>query len=530
MEDRPHAPEGSFANHVRDQLDHLRLAQLSLAQSGPHLLSLCVPSVAFGVGAHKFLHVSVLTSSFLSIGVVVLCCVYACVGDPRKGRSQGFGAEVARLFHASEDDIIIGDATLSDLSDEEIKLLQYFRSITVDLKSEKAIFRTWSMVGGGKPGVGAQEQLSFTAIRYHASFLCYAVATITMRIPSFSYCGGEIILWVLENLLLKPKVFEFYLHYWPELKKKGPFVCRENIMWLGHVLHVAALYEMLTKDNRYSVRHGLKVIESDGEEYSTSLPELALHLAASMRINATGGVPCEPGLVFFQCQNHPFCGFTLLEGLGHFPRGFFNEEKHRFQDFAVKGMRAVVETGGIKIACVTTKQNNEAFDKAYDRELATLENRLVGGKSIAKSDGDTDNGTASPSRILASLPFAHIGSDAWDLNYLFFWATSTAAVEKIYEDFVKARIDDLREFGTWGDEAASCCRREKEEGAADLGGWNSAPPAVCCFGLNIPKVRLGMPPWSGWLGAGNTTAILTRRVRLFAVRLELCNSTSVGAG
>lgn len=69
--------------------------------------------------------------------------------------------------------------------------------------------------------------------------------------------------------------------------------------------------------------------ESDGKSYSTSLPELALHLAASMRINATGGVPCEPGLVFFQCQNHPFCAFTLLEGLGHFPRGFFDEEKVR---------------------------------------------------------------------------------------------------------------------------------------------------------------------------------------------------------
>lgn len=47
----------------------------------------------------------------------------------------------------------------------------------------------------------------------------------------------------------------------------------------------------------------------------------------------------------------------------------------------MKGMRAVVETGGIKIACVTTKQNNEAFDKVYDRELATLENRLVGTAS-----------------------------------------------------------------------------------------------------------------------------------------------------
>jgi hypothetical protein len=38
-----------------------------------------------------------------------------------------------------------------------------------------------------------------------------------------------------------------------------------------------------------------------------------------MRINATGGVPCEPGLVFFQCQNHPQCGLRLLEVMGAVP-------------------------------------------------------------------------------------------------------------------------------------------------------------------------------------------------------------------
>ena len=35
-----------------------------------------------------------------------------------------------------------------------------------------------------------------------------------------------------------------------------------------------------------------------------------------MRVNAAGGVPCEPGLVFFQCQNHAMCGMRLLEALG----------------------------------------------------------------------------------------------------------------------------------------------------------------------------------------------------------------------
>ena len=177
---------------------------------------------------------------------------------------------------------------------------------------------------------------------------------------------------------------------------------RENIMWTGHVLHVVALYETLTSDDKFSRPGGLAVTESDGKTYRTDAKELALHVAACMRINATGGVPCEPGLVFFQCQNHPFCAFTLLEGLDHFPRGFFDPEKRRFQAFAAKGFRAVVETGGIKIACVTTRQNGPSFDDAYGAELRVLEARLEGADDAQPGE--------SSSRVLASLPFAHIGS------------------------------------------------------------------------------------------------------------------------
>ena len=89
----------------------------------------------------------------------------------------------------------------------------------------------------------------------------------------------------------------------------------------------------------------------------------------------------------------------------------------RFADyrFAAKGFRAVVKTGGIKIACVTTRQNGASFDDAYGAEMLALETRLEGS--------DSPPPRASSSRVIASLPFAHIGSDAWDLNYFFMWAT-----------------------------------------------------------------------------------------------------------
>lgn len=73
-------------------------------------------------------------------------------------------------------------------------------------------------------------------------------------------------------------------------------------MWLGHLLHVATLYEALTGDDRYRREGGLCVVDAGGREWKSDVVGLALHMATCMRINATGGIPCEPGLVFFQCQ------------------------------------------------------------------------------------------------------------------------------------------------------------------------------------------------------------------------------------
>jgi hypothetical protein len=67
-------------------------------------------------------------------------------------------------------------------------------------------------------------------------------------------------------------------------------------MWTGHVLHVAALYETLTGDARYRRPRGLRARDDAGRvAWASDAHELALHLAACMRVNATGGVPCEPG-------------------------------------------------------------------------------------------------------------------------------------------------------------------------------------------------------------------------------------------
>ncbi len=336
------------------------------------------------------------------------------------------------------------------------------------------------------------SQLSFTAIRYHASFTAYAVAAISMRVPVYKELSSHIIDWILQKLLLNPRVFSYSKFYWPD--ESNPFKNRENVMWLGHVLHVASLYEMLSNSPKYRQRNSIRVTDIDDPKvvHSTDLSELALHVAASMSINVTGGMPCEPGLVFFQCQNHPFCAFTLLEGVGAFPRNFFDPERMRFQKFACEHFRAPVTSGGLKIAVVTTKQNNSRFDEAYDSALLGLNERL---RSSQSSSPGTPRGRSpsaffrmrrnvvpppsSPSKIIASLPFGHVGSDAWDFSYFYLWSTSPSAVTALYNYCVKPNIDALRESGTWSLSDSRAAQPHPK--------WDSAPPAVCCFGMNIPK-------------------------------------------
>lgn len=221
----PAVPEPSLGALIGYQRDHISLA-VKYFVSNPPTKRFIVSSV---VGVSAFRSGLSLNLSF-AIGVTFLCATGLSVlfRDPsRKGDAHGFGKEIEEMFDRPSEASALHHNSQKDLTAEELQLLRYFRGITVGLgTNEEDIFAVWSMVGGGKPGVGGQEQLSFTAVRYHASFLCYSVATLASRIPLFASSAGSILDWVLSNLLLKPKVFEFYLHYWPELRGKGPWRCR----------------------------------------------------------------------------------------------------------------------------------------------------------------------------------------------------------------------------------------------------------------------------------------------------------------
>ena len=53
---------------------------------------------------------------------------------------------------------------------------------------------------------------------------------------------------------------------------------------------------------------------------------------AQMRENGSGGVTCEPGLVFFPCNNHPHVALRMFAALGH---GDWSADARKWEDWAL---------------------------------------------------------------------------------------------------------------------------------------------------------------------------------------------------
>ena len=175
------------------------------------------------------------------------------VGNPgRHHGHHGFGEDIISLADEREEEDSTVEAHCfgyaygnfsdgpTDLSDEEMKLLQFIFAITFKLGNDQGAFEeVWRMIGGGKPIPNAPDQLSFTALRYHLAFTAYTTAAICMRTPLLHDTGGQVLRWIMCKLLSE-RVFGYSEFYWPSSSNKStptssldanPFFCRENIMW-----------------------------------------------------------------------------------------------------------------------------------------------------------------------------------------------------------------------------------------------------------------------------------------------------------
>ena len=339
-----------------------------------------------------------------------------------------------------------------DLTSDELSLLRFFESVTTELLSEEQRDSVWSMRGG----VGSQGQLGFTSIRYHLAFSGYASSTCLSRAPAYT---GRLraILDVLISHMLDERVWCYLDHYWPDVR--DPFLCTENVMWSAHVLSLVAMYEAALGDDKFRRPGGLVASRHDPETgavivYTSDAATLAAHLAQSMRDNPTGGVPCEPGLVFFQCNNHLMIALRLLEALtSHLPEGAgrldFRAERQRWERYALESMST---SGGI----------------------ATAAFKLV---SVARMNAKAE---------LATVPFGHLGGDGWCLSYYFAWAETAETPRSIWHRLSKPIFERMNALES--PPIKPCCdESESEDGRSGGDGVKGGePPNTCCCNLNLP--------------------------------------------
>ncbi|MCP5067588.1 MAG: hypothetical protein GY946_13575, partial [bacterium] len=101
----------------------------------------------------------------------------------------------------------------------------------------------------------------------------------------------------------------------------------KNIMYSGHVAHMAALYEMLYRDLRWDSPGALTFRWDEDEAFVYDLPKLIDLLHKQMTTNAWGGIECEINAVFPECNQHPILAFQLFDHM-HGTRSF--EARHSF--------------------------------------------------------------------------------------------------------------------------------------------------------------------------------------------------------
>ena len=271
------------------------------------------------------------------------------------------------------------------LSDDERAALRWLGHVTGPLPPDEE--REWWDVGGSQHGLFAK--------RYHIAFCGYAAAALGRRGGEAERAEAGRILGRCVERMLRRDVWAYAMSksYWGR-KPWAPDPCyRENVMYTGHLLLLLALYESFTGDTRYWTE-GWDFVWKDGRRVHYDVGRLIDVTVGQMRRGPGGGVTCEPGLVFFPCNNHPHLALAVFSSLGH---GDWTAEARRWEKWA----------------------------------LAHYRRPLLGGGALS---------LVYHARSGLFYPRGHGGLDGWSLLWYEPWASDRSAALRLWRD-AAARID-----------------------------------------------------------------------------------------
>ncbi len=219
-------------------------------------------------------------------------------------------------------DAVTAKASLSPLVADEEAALRWLDHVLGPLPEAEE--KEWWNVGG--------RQFGLSSTRYHLAFAGYAAAALGIRGNAEQKATVGRILGNCITRYLKREVWAYSQSksYWGK-KPWAPDPCyRENIMYTGHLLQLLALYECFTGDTKYWTE-GFDFVWKDDKRVHYDVQKLIDVTVEQMRAG-NGGVTCEPGLLFFPCNNHPHYALKLFAELGH---GDWSAEARRWEKWAL---------------------------------------------------------------------------------------------------------------------------------------------------------------------------------------------------
>jgi len=214
-------------------------------------------------------------------------------------------------------------ASPKTFTEEERAAFRWLDYVTGPLPAAEE--KTWWNIGGSQHGLFGK--------RYNIAFCGYAAAALGWRGDADAQRMAGRILGQCLTRYLRRDIWAYSMSkdYWGD-KPWAPDPCyRENVMYTGHLLQLLALYETFTGDVRYW-KEGFDFIWKGDRRVHYTVAKLIDVTIEQMREGATGGVTCEPGLLFFPCNNHPHVAFALFSKLGH---GDWTAEARRWEKWAL---------------------------------------------------------------------------------------------------------------------------------------------------------------------------------------------------
>ena len=235
------------------------------------------------------------------------------------------------------------EVALLPLTEDERAALRWLDYVTGPL-SEAEERKWWPTGGGGR-------QFGLSATRYHIAFAGYAAAALGIRGNAEQRADVGRILKNCITRYLRREVWAYSQakSYWGK-RPWAPDPCyRENVMYTGHLLQLLALYECFTGDTKYWTT-GFDFVWNAKKRVHYDVRKLIDVTVEQMRAG-NGGVTCEPGLLFFPCNNHPHFALKLFAALGH---GDWSAEARRWEKWALEHYRHPLMGGGaLNLACHT---------------------------------------------------------------------------------------------------------------------------------------------------------------------------------